>query len=193
MEILITYQSLIGAIVGGLITYFIFWRQRIFSEKKNKYERRFWIYKALLSNFPQIVCIEFVSAFNMILVEFEKDKEVLDARNSFLKTVDFIPNKEENEDIKRKREEDRKDALIRLINIIGIRINVKVDQLDIQNRIYWPQGFNDTSFKQQELLNLLIKTLGAQDKIYKLLIDKKLSIGIHQGSPMVSDDINNKI
>ncbi len=191
-EILITYQTLLSALIGAGISFFIFWIKNKKSDDKNKYERRLWIYKALLSNSAQIVCFEFVSAFNMILVEFEKDKDVLEARNNFFKTVCYKASKEDTEEIIRERNIQQQDALIRLINIIGTKINIKVDQLDIQNRIYWPQGFNDTAIKQRELVDLLIKTLSVQEKIYKLLIDKKLSIGVYQGSPIKGTDNETK-
>lgn len=181
MEILNTYQTLISGLIGAIITYIIFKTQQDKKEKKDRYDRIFWIYRSLLSNFPQIVCVEFVAAFNMILVEFEKDKEVLDARNKFLDFVKNVPI-----DDKKALEiniQDRDDSLIRLINLIGKRIDINVEQLDIKNKIYWPQGFIDTASQQQKLMNLLLNTQEGEGKLLEKINKNQFSIGVYPVQP----------
>lgn len=180
MDILITYQTLISGLIGAIITYIIFKIQQKKKEKKERYDRIFWIYRSLLSNFHQIVCIEFVSAFNMILVEFEKDKEILEARNKFLDFVKNIPIDEKAFEI---NIQDREDALIRLINLIGKRIDINVEQLDIKNKIYWPQGFIDTVSQQQKLMNLLLNTQEGEGKLLEKINKNQFSIGVYPVQP----------
>lgn len=69
---------------------------------------------------------------------------------------------------------------------IGKSINIKIEQLDISNKIYWPQGFIDSAATQQKLIGLLIETQEQWREILSQVknsnIDIKVSKKIKKGS-----------
>lgn len=92
----VTYQSLFSAIIGAAFTAVLWILTRLFNERQKTYERRYAIYKALISNVRNVVSFEFVSSYNMLLVEFQNDKKILAARDKFLDCVNREPAKDED-------------------------------------------------------------------------------------------------
>ena len=129
-DVFLQYQTLISGMIGIISGYLISILQNYTNSKKQRYERRLYIYRCLLSNAVQVASREFVAAFNMILIEFKDDKEILEARSKFLDTVSPISINDIA--ILSKRKQDFEDALIRLITLIGRRVNINIEQMDIK-------------------------------------------------------------
>lgn len=148
----IVYQSLISALIGSCLTGVLWFLTRYFNERQKKYERRYAIYKALISNVRNILSFEFVSSYNMLLIEFQKDKKILAAREKFLDCVNrpFTENAEQQ----KRNADDFDDALIRLIDAVGQSIDIEMDQMDIKNKIYMPKAFVDDNQTQKDLIAL---------------------------------------
>lgn len=148
----VTYQTLISALVGGIATSILWFLTRFFNERQKKYERRYVLYKALISNVRNILSFEFVASYNMLLVEFQKDKEILEARDKFLNCVNRPIT--ENVEQQKRNADDFDDALVRLIDAVGKSIGIKMDQMDIKNKIYMPRAFADNEQTQRDLIAL---------------------------------------
>ena len=163
----ITYQTLISALIGGTVTGLLWLLTKFFNERQKKYERRYAIYKALISNVRSVVSFEFVSSYNMLLVEFQDNKEILDARDKFLDCVNrpFPENIEEQT----RNAEAFDDALVRLIDAVGKSIGIKMNQMDIKNKIYMPRAFVDNEQSQRDLIALNKSVLEGWDILLKRL------------------------
>lgn len=148
----IVYQTLISAVIGAVATGVLWFLTRFFNERQKKYERRYAIYKALISNVRNVVSFEFVSSYNMLLVEFQNDREILTARDKFLDCVNRPIT--EDEDQQKRDAEAFDDALVRLIDAVGKSIGIKMDQMDIKNKVYIPKAFVDNEQTQRDLIAL---------------------------------------
>lgn len=155
-KLIFEYQTLISGIIGIIAGYTLSLIQGFVDKKKQKRERRFKIYQNLLSNVMQVISYDFVSAFNMLLIEFKEDREILNAREKFLETVTNIPLDDER--ALKAQQCSFEDALIRLITLVGKRININIEQMDIKNRLYWPQAYSNNTEQQKKLIETLIKT-----------------------------------
>ena len=122
--------------------------------KKKRYERRLHILRALITNAMNIVSIDFVSALNMILVEYKSNSEVRKRHESFIEwACSPLPSNSDEAVLYNKKFDE---ILVRLIEEVAKSINIKIEQLDIANKIYWPKGFGYAAEKQQKLMELLI-------------------------------------
>lgn len=161
----VTYQSLISAIIGAAFTAVLWILTRFFNERQKTYERRYAIYKALISNVRNVVSFEFVSSYNMLLVEFQNDKKILAARDKFLDCVNRDPAKDE--DGQKRQDADFDDALVRLIDAVGKSIGIKMEQMDIKNKVYMPKAFVDNEQTQRDLIALNKSVLKEWDILLK--------------------------
>lgn len=165
----IVYQTLISAVIGGASTYILCFLTRFFNKRQKKYERRYALYKSLISNVRNVLSFEFVAAYNMLLIEFKKDKEILEARDKFLNCVNRPIT--ENVEQQKRNADDFDDALIRLIDAVGKSIGIKMDQMDIKNKIYMPRAFADNEQTQRDLIALNKSVLEGWDTLLKRLND----------------------
>lgn len=165
----IVYQTLISAVIGGVATGILWSLTRFFNERQKKYERRYALYKALISNVRNVLSFEFVAAYNMLLVEFKKDKAILEARDKFLNCVNRPIT--ENVEQQKRNADDFDDALVRLIDAVGKSIGIKMDQMDIKNKIYMPRAFADNEQTQRDLITLNKSVLEGWNILLKRLND----------------------
>jgi len=148
---------IIVVVVAVIVNFFLFLIVANRSKKEKKYERRFRIYKSLFENSIGVNLAsldisgwaDFVSAFNMLLVEFKGDKEIMGFRNNFLEAVGEKPLDWSGQ----------RKALISLVVAVGKKIGISIDPMDIQAKMYWPELFNMEIGQRQKLVDLEIKLL----------------------------------
>lgn len=152
--------------------------------RKQKYERRYRILCSLMANFQNVVSYDFVSALNLILIEYDEKSEV---RKWHTKFMEHVCTPAAQDDVSMvARNKSFNNILIKIVEEIGKSINIKIEQLDISNKIYWPQGFIDSAATQQKLIGLLIETQEQWREILSQVknsnIDIKVSKKIKKGS-----------
>lgn len=158
-------EILLSGAAGALLV----WGLQVLTERRRRrYERRLHIFRTLLANSFNIVSIEFVSAFNMILVEYGDKTKVRHWHDEFIKQVNLPTT--DNKDEQEIRNKNFNNILVKLIEELAKSIHIKIEQLDISNKIYWPKGFGDVAEKQRKLTDLLIIN---QDCWSKLLAPEK--------------------
>lgn len=190
-EILLQYQTLISGIIGVLAGYILSVIQDCTNREKQKYERRLRIYQCLLSNTMQVASYEFVAAFNMLLVEFKDDKDILAARSKFLDTVSIVPPIDDVVALT-KQQQNFEDSLIRLITLVGRKIDIDIEQMDIKNKMYWPKLFADNSQQQKQLIEILIKTQTQWLDVLEKVNNQELSLSLVPVAKIKSQDVLRK-
>jgi len=166
------YQTLIAGMVGAIVTGVVWYITNRKDAKKQQYERRFYIFRTLLTNIQNVVSHEFVSAFNLILVEYDKDSEVRLWHNKFLEHVWSDPVKTDADVIK------FNDIKIKLIEALAKSIDIEIEQLDIKNKVYWPQGFVNTVETQRQLTNLLMENLNKMNNVLDKIDNSTIKVEI---------------
>lgn len=174
-------EILLSGAAGALLV----WGLQVLTERRRRrYERRLHIFRTLLANSFNIVSIEFVSAFNMILVEYGDKTKVRHWHDEFIKHVNLSTTTDQDEIDRRNK--NFNNILVKLIEELAKSIHIKIEQLDISNKIYWPKGFGDVAEKQRKLTDLLITN---QDCWNKLLTpeknDKKLVFEVKHATKKV--------
>lgn len=154
------WDLLLSGALGALVVWII---QALTERRRRRYERRLYIFRTLLANSVNIVSLDFVSAFNMILIEYDSKSKVRYWHNEFINHVNLPPAKTKNELDARNKAFN--GILVKLIEELAKSIHIKIEQLDISNKIYWPKGFNDVAEKQRKLTDLLIENQGCWTKL----------------------------
>ncbi len=171
------WDLLLSGALGALVVWII---QALTERRRRRYERRLYIFRTLLANSVNIVSLDFVSAFNMILIEYGSKTKVRYWHNEFINHVNLPAAKTKAELDARNKAFN--GILVKLIEELAKSIHIKIEQLDISNKIYWPKGFNDVAEKQRKLTDLLITNQGCWNK---LLVpekkDKKIIFEIKHG------------
>ena len=171
------WDLLLSGALGALVVWII---QALTERRRRRYERRLYIFRTLLANSVNIVSLDFVSAFNMILIEYGSKTKVRYWHNEFINHVNLPAAKTKAELDARNKAFN--GILVKLIEELAKSIHIKIEQLDISNKIYWPKGFNDVAEKQRKLTDLLITNQVCWNK---LLVpekkDKKIIFEIKHG------------
>lgn len=165
----IKLELLLSGVVGALLVWGL---QTLTERRRRRYERRLYIFRTLLANSFNIVSLDFVSAFNMILIEYGSNTQVRYWHNEFINQVNLPAAKTKAELDARNKQFN--NILVKLIEELAKSIHIKIEQLDISNKIYWPKGFNEVAEKQRKLTDLLITNQGTLGKLLTADGDKKL-------------------
>lgn len=141
---------------GSLLTLII---SKLLDNQEEKKNRKLWIFRTLLANFLNRHSYDFVSAINLVEVDFDGNNKVKAAWKSYRKTLSpRNPSPISEEEIKTFLKEID-DALAELLKVIGDDLGYKRDKLDILNNAFIPQSWsNDNSHirkKEQLLMELL--------------------------------------
>ena len=166
-------EILLSGAAGALIV----WLLQVFTERRRRrYERRLYIVRSLISNANNVVSVEFVSAFNMILIEYGSKTEVRKWHEEFIKHVHQAQTK--NKEELKIRSEKFNEILVKLIESLAKSIHIQIEQIDVSNKIYWPQGFVDNAAMQKKLIDLLICNQETLKNLFKQISTKNLEITV---------------
>lgn len=166
-------EILLSGAAGALIV----WLLQVFTERRRRrYERRLYILRSLISNANNVVSVEFVSAFNMILIEYGSKTEVRKWHEEFIKHVHQAQTK--NKEELKIRSEKFNEILVKLIESLAKSIHIQIEQIDVSNKIYWPQGFVDNAAMQKKLIDLLICNQETLKNLFKQISTKNLDITV---------------
>lgn len=166
-------EILLSGAAGALIV----WLLQVFTERRRRrYERRLYILRSLISNANNVVSVEFVSAFNMILIEYGSKTEVRKWHEEFIKHVHQAQTK--NKEELKIRSEKFNEILVKLIESLAKSIHIQIEQIDVSNKIYWPQGFVDNAAMQKKLIDLLICNQETLKNLFKQISTKNLEIAV---------------
>ena len=150
-DIIMTAAVIIGPIAAVIIA-------RTLDDEKFSKERKLEIFRALVKDRSNPLSYDFVNAFNLIQIEFSKDKQVIDAWKSLYNSrQEAGPAKDDHEGWGRKIAEWNSKT-DRLLFEIATILDMKVNPFDIQAS-YIPVAWGNEQQLNSEIRALLLKLL----------------------------------
>lgn len=146
------FAALIGPIAAVWIT-------RRSDDRKEIRARRMEIFRTLMRTRKMPIHFEHVGALNLIEVEFVNDPGVIKAWKAYLKNLSEPIETSSNNQVQNRARQDRRNLLTKLIHEISIVLKFDVQQLDILEGSYLPQGWDDDDWEQKVLRKALIDML----------------------------------
>jgi hypothetical protein len=152
----------LAAIAGPVIAV---WITRKSDDRKEVQARRMDIFRTLMRTRKLPVHFEHVGALNLIEIEFSDDAPVIAAWKEYLKVLSE-PIPPETDDVGHAQLRQRRDAsLTKLISSIAKVLKFKVEQMDIFEGNYVPQGWLDDDWEQKLTRKILIDVLSGRRPI----------------------------
>jgi hypothetical protein len=170
---LIDLLTLVAIIAGPL---FGVWLARYLDDRKAKSKRRWEIFSALMRTRNLRLSHDHVSALNLVEIEFHDNSKVIGAWKEYIAELDPKQNTQKmtTEEVAKKRN----NKLTKLLDEIAQTLDIKIDQLDILEGNYIPQGWFDQEDQNTFLKSQVIKLLQGQSAlpvaVFPNLYDKTL-------------------
>ncbi|MAZ22082.1 MAG: hypothetical protein CMN19_13185 [Roseovarius sp.] len=120
------------------------------------------IFRTLMRTRKMPIHFDHVGALNLIEIEFAKDADVIAAWKNYLKNLSERLPADANKDDEIAFSKARENLLTKLIYEISKVLKFKVEQLDILEGNYIPQGWNDDDWEQKIVRKALIDVLGGR-------------------------------
>jgi hypothetical protein len=129
---------------------------RYIDGRRERDNRRLYIFRTLMATRRNQVSTEHVTALNLIEIDFQGKPEILKAWREYFENLRADPKDERR--IERAIQE-RPALLTKLLHAIARTMHYKIEQLDIMAGGYTPQGFVDDVQRQREMQTLLMELL----------------------------------
>jgi len=113
--------------------------------------RRLWIFRTLMATSRTWLSPEHIAALNQIELDFQNATGVMNAYRTYMKNLATPFQSEDNDRIAHERQSMRTKVLSEMAKTLGIR----VEQLDIFEGGYVPQGHVDIERQQAAIRRLL--------------------------------------
>ena len=131
---------LIAATVGS--PFFAVFAQRTIEDYKQERQRKLQLFKLLYATAHSPTGEDFVNAFNLVRIEFRKDKDIVKYWEEYLAilTPSATPTTEAEHMESTLR---RTDILYKLIGAISKKVGMDLDGLHLKNSLYAPQAWSN--------------------------------------------------
>ncbi len=155
-EIFVALATIVAIIVGPILAVLV---TRFIDDQRAAKARRMDIFRTLMRTRKMPIHFEHVGALNLVEIEFAKQSAVIQAwRNYFASLVERHPETA-SQDEKNAFAKKRDSLLTKLIHEIAKSLKFEVEQLDILEGNYIPQGWNDDDWEQRMVRRGLIEVL----------------------------------
>ncbi len=149
-------STIIAVVLGPILAV---WITRIIDDRRAQQTRKMDIFRTLMRTRRTPIHFEHVGALNLVEVEFSENKDVVDAWKAYLKNLGEELPPLEQKDRHDKAVKDRDALLTKLIYEISVVLKFRVQQLDILEGNYVPQGWHDDDWEQRLVRRHLIGVL----------------------------------
>lgn len=146
----------VAAVLGPLIAISV---TRMSDDRKEVRDRQMAIFRTLMRTRKMPIHIEHVGALNLVEIEFVTEPAVLNAWREYLKNLGEPYPAQATEPIQAQFQKRRDLLLTKLISEIAKALKFEVEQMDIFEGNYIPQGWNDDDFEQRLVRKGLIDVL----------------------------------
>ena len=138
---------------------------RLLDNSRADKARRMDIFRTLMRTRNQLLSWEHVQALNLVELEFTKYPKVIDAWKNYIEKLrEPSPPIEEQERFR--QFQDKRDKLLTLlIAEIAKTLKIEVEQLEILEGNYVPQGWDDEEWEQILIRRALIEVLYGRSAI----------------------------
>lgn len=154
--------TIVAVILGPILAV---WVTRYMDRRRADKERKMDIFRTLMRTRRTKLTPEHVGALNLVEIEFIEHPSVVAAWKSYLSNLEEsappVEERERFEEFSRRR-----DALLtKLIGEIAKVLDVKIEQLDILESNYVPQGWSDNEWEQTLIRRGLLNVLHGRSPI----------------------------
>ena len=136
--------TFLGPIAAVIMTRYV-------DRQRDKGTRRLAVFRTLMATRRSYLSLEHISALNQVELEFQKDREVMNAYRRYMGHLSTLFDPKDNDRIARERQSLRTKILSEMAKSLGIH----VEQLDIFEGGYVPQGHVDIEREQATIRRLL--------------------------------------
>ena len=153
MEILTLLAILLSPVIAVQV-------QKILEQRREKHQRRVWVFKVLMSTRGLALSPDHVQSLNMIDVEFygrRKFKKVIAAWRIYLDHLALV--EPDNDSGWERWHERRNDLLTDLIFEMGNSLGFDFDKVQIKRTFYIPKGHSQIEQEQNALRRGLVELL----------------------------------
>jgi hypothetical protein len=175
----------IAAVSGPIIAV---WITRMSDDRREYYNRRMNIFRTLMRTRKMPIHYDHVGALNLIEIEFAKNAQVMTAWKEYLKTLGEAFPAQASEPIQSGFLQKRETLLTKLISEIAKDLQFKVDQMDIFEGNYIPQGWHDEDWEQKLVRKGLIDVLSGKRP---LAIQPYTVPSVYPAAPTLQDQQSN--
>lgn len=155
-EIAIAVATIIAVLVGPILAVLI---TRIIDDQRASKARRMEIFRTLMRTRKTPIHFEHVGALNLVEIEFANEKSVVQAWKNYLNNLGERVSDTATQDQQEVFYKKRDALLTKLIHEIAKSLKFHVEQLDILEGNYLPQGWNDDDWEQKLVRRGLIEVL----------------------------------
>ena len=156
---LLDIVSVLAIILGPMLGVFI---ARLLDSLRDKKARRWDIFSVLMRTRNMRLSFEHVGALNLVEVEFADKKEVIKAWKEYRAELSRKAHAKETPD---EIFQKRNNLLTKLLDAIAKTMNLKIEQLDILEGNYIPQGWQDQEDQNAFIKGQLIRVLQGQSAV----------------------------
>lgn len=151
-DIIMTIAVVLGPIIAVLIT-------RWLDNRRFAMERKLSIFRALMKDRRNQTSYDFVTALNLIEIDFHKEKKVMAAWQKLHESLSSQrPHVDDKDGWDRKFQEWNNNTT-RLLCEIGRTLGISKEQIDIQSGGYMPEAWGNERQQRDYLQKLLIELL----------------------------------
>jgi len=168
-DFLMILAILIGPTIG------VFLVKKV-DEEKEKRRRREDVFKILMRTRKDPITQDHVGALNLVELEFEKEEKVLNAFKEYftnLNTQHKKSDRETDQEFNIRIYQDRQALLAKLLHAMAKILNFKIEQLEIFEGGYIPQGWGDERSLQKLLQLGLNNILSGTTPIKVVLVESQ--------------------
>ncbi len=148
-----------AAVSGPIIAV---WITRMSDDRKEYYNRRMNIFRTLMRTRKMPVHFDHVGALNLIEIDFAKNPLVIAAWKEYLKNLGEPFPAQAAEPIQSVFLQKRETLLTKLISEIAKDLKFSVEQMDIFEGNYIPQGWHDEDWEQKLVRKGLVEVLSGR-------------------------------
>lgn len=155
-EIVIATATILAVILGPILAVLI---TRIIDDRRAARARQMEIFRTLMRTRKMPIHVDHVGALNLVEIEFNEKKAVIQAWRNYLSNLSEPLPQTATTDEEQHFNKKRDTLLTKLIHEIASSLRFKVEQLDIMEGNYHPQGWNDDELEQRLVRRGLIDLL----------------------------------
>jgi len=155
---------LIAIVAGPIIALQL---QRFLDKRRELQQRKFWIFRAIMSNRATILNTSYVQALNLIDIDFSSNsKDDRAVRTAWKILLDHLSTKPEQNQVAMNASNERTtDLRAALMKTIAIALDYDFDEVQIKKGSYLPTGHLDMENEQDALRKRLLEVLNGQRRI----------------------------
>jgi uncharacterized protein DUF6680 len=159
----ILFATFLGPVAAVLVTRYV-------DLVREKTARRLSIFRTLMATRRTVISPEHIAALNQVELDFHKDAGVMSAFRQYMRHLSTPFDPKENDRITRERQSLR----TKLLSEMAKSLHIRVEQLDIFEGGYVPQGHVDVEREQAVIRRLFSEIADGK---------RSLPIEIRTGSP----------